>query len=240
MQVMIEDVEVMYPRLDQPYTWSNEKGSSVPCEWDAENAAFTVTLVVPYAKAVPLRKSMAAAYAEKKEDSWPKFQDKFTLVEGTLADKDAVFHVKTKLKAYDKNTYVRQFDVDNNKLPADFQLTRGSTVSVQVTLVPYSIQDNGTSLRLNAVQVIKLEPMQQSASPFAAREGYKFEGASPFGVTAEAPVKQESDGGDDWDAEPTEVPPEEPKKVVSKKKATPEIKIDIDDDLDSIIDDRAQ
>ena len=225
---MIKGVEVIYPRLDQPYNWSNEKNSSAPCEWNAENAAFTVTLVVPYEKALPLRKAMHLAYEEKKESSWPKFQDNFKLAEGTIADKDAIFHIKTKLKCYDKNTAVRQFDADNNKLDSDFQLTRGSIVNAMLTLVPYNLNGNGASLRLNALQVTKLAPMQQSTSPFDKVEGYTIEHASPFQEPVVAPDKPSDDGEADWEGEP--------KKTASKKKVTPEVKNDIDDDLDSIID----
>ena len=238
---IINEVEVIYPRLDQPYTWSNEKGSSVPCEWDTENAAFTVTLIVPYEKAVPLRKAMHLAYEEKKEDSWPKFQDNFKLVEGSLKGKDAVFHIKTKLKSYEKATKVRQYDSDNNLLPVGFQLTRGSTVNVMVTLVPYSISGNGTSLRLNAVQVTKLAAMQESASPFGKVEGYTQEDASPFKepvvTSGVEDVVDTDDSGAEWGDEAEE--PKEPKKAASKKKATPDVSKDIDDDLDSIIDEWA-
>lgn len=242
---IIQDVEVIYPRLDRPYVFSKQENQSVPCEWDEKDAAFTVSLVVPYEKALPLRKAMHLAYEEKKEDSWPKFQDNFKLVEGSLKGKDAVFHIKTKLKSYDKDTKVRQYDADNNPLPVGFQLTRGSTVNAMVTLVPYSSgMGEGVSLRLSAIQVTKLAAMQQSASPFGRVEGYTQENASPFkepvatsGVE-DAVVKNTDDSGAEWGDEAEE--PKEPKKTVSKKKATPEPKNDIDDDLDSIIDDWAQ
>lgn len=237
---MLNGVEVIYPRIDQPYAWSNEKSSSQPCEWNAENAAFTVTLVVPYEKAVPLRKAMHLAYEEKKEDGWPKFKDNFKLIEGSPKTKDAVFHIKTKLKCYDKDTKVRQYDSDNNLLPVGFQLTRGSTVNAMVTLVPYNISGNGTSLRLTAVQVINLAAMQQSASPFEKVEGYTQEDASPFQepvvTSGVEDVVDTDDSGAEWEDEAEE--PKEPKKAASKKKATPDVKND-DDDLDSIIDEWA-
>lgn len=235
---MLNGVEVLYPRLDQPYNWSNEKNSSAPCEWNAENAAFTVTLIVPYEKAVPLRKAMQLAYEEKKESGWPKFKDNFKLVEGSLPEKDAVFHIKTKLRCYDKDTKVRQFDADNNLLPVGFQLTGGSTVSVMVTLVPYHLNESGVSLRLNAVQVTNLAAMQQSASPFEKVEGYTQEDASPFQESVDTPdVPDTDDSGADWGDEVEE--PKEPKKKTSKKKSTPDVDEDIDDDLDSIIDEWA-
>lgn len=230
MQHLISGVTALYPRLDQPYTWSQEDNRSVPCEWDAAGAARTMTLEVPYGTALSLRKAMVEAYKGKKEAKWPKFKDNFILKEGSLESKDAIFHIRTQLKCYDKNTMVRHFDANNNVLPKDFQLTTGSTVNVQVTLVPWATPTgNGTSLRLNAVQVIELAPMQQASSPFEKSEGYVSQDASPFGGDTTAPTKDTpEEESDDWG----EV--EEPTKASSK--STPEVDdSDVDEDLDAII-----
>jgi len=231
MQYLISGVEALYPKLDQPYKWSQQENRSVPCEWNAENAERSMVLRVPYETALPLRKAMAKAYNEEKEPKWPKFEDNFTLIEGSIKGKDAVFEVRTKLKCYDANTKVRQFDADNNVLAADFQLTSNSIVNVQVTLVPYCLPPrNGTSLRLGAVQVTYLAPMKQAASPFEKTEGYTAADASPF--TEEATSEEVEEVEEGWDEEAVEV--KEPKKAASKK-ATPEIGGDEDDDLDAII-----
>ena len=229
MQHLIQGVEALYPRIDQPYRWSQEQNRSVPCEWNEKGASRTMKIVVGYEQAVKLRKAMAEAYKEKAKDGWPKFKDNFDLVEGSIKGKDAVFQIKTQLACFDAKTRVRQFDASNNALPDDFQLTTGSTINVQVTLVPYSTDTgNGTSLRLGAVQVVKLEAMKTS-SPFGKVDGYTATDASPFTENA---IEAEPDE-DGWDEE-AEV--EEPKKAAPKK-AAPEMKDDgDDDDLDAIID----
>lgn len=232
MQYLISGVEALYPKLDRPYNWSQQENRSVPCEWNAENAERSMLLKVPYAKALPLRKAMAEAYNEKKEEKWPKFQDNFKVVEGSVKGKDAIFEIRTKLKCYDADTKVRQFDADNNMLAADFQLTSNSIVNVQVTLVPYCLPPrNGTSLRLGAVQITHLAPVKQAASPFEKTEGYTAADASPFTQEA-APAETVEEVAEGWDEEAAEV--EEPKKTASKKSA-PEVGGDIDDDLDAII-----
>ena len=230
MQHLIQGVEALYPRIDQPYKWSQEQSRSVPCEWNEKGASRTMKIVVGYEQAVKLRKAMAEAYKEKAKDGWPKFKDNFELVEGSIKGKDAVFHIKTQLACFDAKTRVRQFDASNNPLPDDFQLTTGSTINVQITLVPYSSdRGNGTSLRLSAVQVLKLVAMKTS-SPFDKVDGYTATDASPFTENA---IEAEPEG-EDWDGEEAEV--EEPKKAAPKK-AVPEVKDDDDDDdLNAIID----
>tara|TARA_R100001369_G_C3325037_1_gene169546 strand:- start:3316 stop:4056 length:741 start_codon:yes stop_codon:yes gene_type:complete len=237
MSYLIKGVEALYPKIDRPYQWSDKENRSVPCKPLDTNAEYTINLKVPYDKALPLRKLMAEAYAEKKEDKWPKFVDNFKVLEGSVKDKDAVFEIKTKLKAGyngEPTKPVRQFDAQQNVLPDDFQLTTGSIVNVAVTFSPYSTGTyHGTSLRLNAVQVIQLAA-SNITSPFEKEEGFTFGDANPFveveeKVTDEIFPTETSEGDGEWGE------PEEPKKVVKKEKSSPKVK-DGDDDLDAIID----
>ena len=126
----------------------------------------------------------------------------------------------------------------NNKLPADFQLTSGSTVNLAFTFVPYSMRDNGVSLRLNGVQVIEYVPMV-SRSPFGVVEGgFVAQPDNPFSDTTSSvkstDVALDDDDSDDiFGDEPDTSEVEEPKKVV--KKSAPAPKED-DDDLSAIVD----
>jgi len=247
MNYLIDGVEALYPKIDRPYQWSDKENRSVPCTFDGDGAEYIVNLKIPYKKALPLRKAMAEAYQEKKEKKWPKFQDNFKVVEGSIEEKDAVFEIKARIKAAYNGVATkppRQFDADQNLLANDFQLTTGSTINVMVTFAPYAGKlGNGTSLRLNAVQVIKLAAASIT-SPFEKEEGYVHEDASPFTkaegqedppttlkiVTDEISIEEDSDDdSDEWGE------PEEPKKVATKEKPSPKVKDD-DDDLDAIID----
>lgn len=238
MSYIVKGVEALYPKIDRPYQWSDKENRSVPCTPTDNGAEYIVNLKVPYKKALPLRKAMAQAYQEKKEEKWPKFQDNFKVLEGSVEEKDAVFEVKARIKAAYNGVATkppRQFDADQNLLANDFQLTTGSTINVMVTFAPYAGKlGNGTSLRLNAVQVINLAAASVT-SPFEKEEGYVHEGASPFTKAEgqEDSPAMEEDSGDSDEGEWEE--PEEPKKVVAKKKPSPKVKDD-DDDLDAIID----
>ena len=241
MSYLIKGVEALYPKIDRPYQWSDKENRSVPCEATADGAEYIVNLKVPYEKALPLRKAMAEAYQEKKEKKWPKFADNFKVVEGSIKDKDAVFEVKTRIKAAYNGQATkkpRQFDAQQNLLPDDFQLTTGSIVNVAVTFTPYAgALGNGTSLRLNAVQVIQLAAANVT-SPFDKEEGYTHENASPFTEVAKEEVTDEiawNDEGEDSEDSDAWGEPEEPKKVAKKEKPSPKVKDD-DDDLDAIID----
>ena len=97
-------------------------------------------------------------------------------------------------------------------------------VNVAVSFVPYSTSTGaGVSLRINAVQVLKYQPMA-STSPFSATDGYVAEEGNPFAEVADE-VSVE--------AEESEPVVEEPKKVVKKSAPAPKA----DDDLSAIIDD---
>ena len=237
MSYLIKGVEALYPKIDRPYQWSDKENRSVPCAATDNGAEYIVNLKVPYDKALPLRKAMASAYEEKTEAKGPKFKDNFKIVEGSIADKDAVFEIKARIKAAYNGQATkrpRQFDAQQNLLPDDFQLTTGSIINVAVTFAPYAgALGNGTSLRLNAVQVIQLAAASVT-SPFEKEEGFTMSEANPFVETAE-PVEnvefseEAEDSAEDWEE------PEEPKKVAKKEKVAPEVK-DGDDDLDAIID----
>jgi|TARA_R100001129_G_scaffold118833_2_gene82306 hypothetical protein len=236
MKYNIKGVEALYPKLDRPYKFDNTENRSVPCTATDDGAEYTVNLKIAYADIAPLRKAMVKVYNEKKAKDWPVFKDNFKLLEGTIKDKDAIFDVKVKIKAaYNKEATrkPRQFSAANEILPDEFQLTTGSIINVAVVLVPYFMKATkmaGVTLRLNAVQVIKLAESSVT-SPFEVEDGFTVEADNPFSEEAVEEKEVTKDDGTDqiWDEEP-----EEPKKVVKKKKAPP--KKDDDDDLDAIID----
>jgi len=236
MYYTLENVEALYPRINTTYKFDNKanggKGGSVKCDPRDDGAAYEMSFVVPEKKAKALYKSMKAAYDAKKETSWP---DKFPLP--FKKNDDGNYVGKAKLKgAYgtDLTKPPLQVDAKNNELPEDFQLTTGSIVNLAVTFVPYNLQGNGVSLRLNGVQVIDYKPMA-SRSPFGVVEGYVAQPDNPFSDTTSTPVESEDDDSDDifGDEPDTSAATEEPKKKVVKKSAPAPSD---DEDLSSVID----
>ena len=237
MYYTIEGVEALYPKLDTTYKFDNKagkNGASVKCDPLDDGAEYSMSFVMSESEAKALYKGMVAAYKTKKESSWP---DKFALP--FKKNDDGNFIGKCKLKgAYgtDKTTPPLQVDAQNTKLPADFQLTSGSTVNLAFTFVPYSMRDNGVSLRLNGVQVTEYKPMV-SRSPFGVVEGgFVAQPDNPFSDTTSSvkstSVELDDDDSDDiFGDEPDTAEVAEPTKVVKKSAPAPKD----DGDLSSVI-----
>jgi hypothetical protein len=175
---MLNNVEALYPKLDQPYHFDrqggkNKQGASVPCLATAQGATYQVNFKMTAAQAKDLFTCMAKAYEDSKEDSWPALTMPFTKTD------DKLFEGKAKIPAsFDgrPTTQPKQYDANNTPLDGEFQLTSGSTINVFVELVSYNgSMGNGVSLRLRAVQVIKYKEYS-AASPFETQEGFTQSG----------------------------------------------------------------
>jgi hypothetical protein len=171
---MLNNVEALYPKLDQPYHFDrqggkNKQGASVPCLATAQGATYQVNFKMTAAQAKDLFTCMAKAYEDSKEDSWPALTMPFTKTD------DKMFEGKAKIPAsFDgrPTTQPKQYDANNTPLDGEFQLTSGSTINVFVELVSYNgSMGNGVSLRLRAVQVIKYKEYS-AASPLETQEGF--------------------------------------------------------------------
>lgn len=222
MSHLINNVEILYPRINQCYRFDNTENKSVPCDPFEDGAKYETKFRMDKDQAKSLYKAMATAYAERREKSWPeKLEMPFE------QDDEGKFVGKAVLKgAYGKDATAKpkQYDAKSKELPADFKLTTGSVGNIAVVFVPYNMRDNGVSLRLKAVQVTRYQEPQSAASPFGVVDGFELEvDDNPFEVQTPKAAKQEAVSDDIF---------EEPKKVV--KKAAPAPKKDAD--LASIVD----
>ena len=212
----ISNIEAMWPRINRTYKFDAKEKKSVPCDAFDEGAAYTLQFRMTEAQAKELYKNMKTAYAAKQAENsdWP---DKFAMP--FKKDADGSFTHKAKLKgAYGAEATRKpaQYSASNKKLDDDFLLTNGSTVNISVVFTPYhGAMGTGVSLRLDAVQVVNLKPMEDQ-SPFKAVEGF-----------------EDSPKEDDNPFEDITI--DEPKKAA--KKAAPATPEKGSDDLSSIIDD---
>jgi hypothetical protein len=187
----ITNVEAIYPRIDKPYHFDSVKQKSVTCNEFDDGAAYTTSFNMTKEQAVELFKLMSTAWDAGRQDGWPeKIEMPFKKLD------DGRFQGKARLAAaYGENATRKpsHYDAKGIKLDEDFQLTSGSTVNINVELVPYKMSASSVSLRLRAVQVVELAQMAE-ANPFGEVAGYSSVGEddNPFGETAPvvAPVKE--------------------------------------------------
>ena len=232
---IIENVEALWPKLDQTYAFDKKANRSMPCGPRDANAEFSIAFRMDTATAKGLFQAMSAAYMANREDKWAE-----KLANPFVKDDNGTITHKAVLKgAYGGQVTNKpaQYDSQGNMLPEDFQLTTGSTVSIAVKLIPYDFGGKqSVSLRINAVQVIKYIPKER-ANPFGAVDGgFVMEDPNPFAskpktnnVLAMKPSVEE-DSDDMFEAEPV-------KKTVNKAAPAPASKGDLNDIVDSMFDD---
>ena len=218
MNHLIEDVEVLYPRINKTYRFNSAENRSVPCDPFDDGAAYSMQFRMDSAQAKELMGAMAKAYAEKREAKWPE-----KIPMPFKKEEDGSFVGKVTLKgAYGKEATSKPMQVDakNKPLGDDFMLTTGSTANIAVVLFPYNMREAGVSLRLRGVQVTKYVPVQ-TTSPFGVVEGFTSDSDDNMfaDVTAAAPVTAEEVEVVE-EVEVAEAPVEEPKKKVVKQKSS--------------------
>lgn len=182
-EIQITGVKALWPRLDKPYRFDQQKMESVPCAPTADQAKYELSFEMNKEQAKTLWTEMAKAYKEEaaaKGEQWPEYKMPFK------QNDDGNYVFKAGLKAAYNGEATRppsQWDAKANRLPADFQLTTGSIVNLNVKMIPYNARiGNGVSLRLSAVQVIELSEMMEQ-SPFGQTDG-SFSQHKPFAAPA--------------------------------------------------------
>ena len=227
---IIENVEALWPKIDTTYVFKPKPiGRSMPCDPSEKDAEYSIPFRMDNETAKKLFMAMSKSYQANREKDWDeKLSNPF------IKDDDGTYTYKANLKGKYSSGLSKppmQLDSQGNKLPADFQLTTGSTVNVAVQFNPYKgYGQNSVNLRLRAVQVIKLSERSEY-NPFGKVDGgFTIEDANPFTKTAEkSNVVSIAEPVDDFDEEPVK----EPKKVVKKPAPPPPT---AEDDLSSVLD----
>lgn len=215
MMHVIEGVEAVYPRINRPYRFDQKVGKTMPCEAHEDGAEYRLQFRMTKPQAAELYKAMSNAYAASRGDNWP---DQLPM---TFRDEgDGHYVGNAKIKAQYNNQITRpigHFDSAEppNELPEGFELTNGSTVNIACVLIPYNTPQAGAgvSLRLSAVQVIKLAE-RQGYNPFSGVDGgFTNQQAQGNPFVADEEITQVAEVAEDPFAEPEEKP-----KVKSRKK----------------------
>ena len=223
----IENVEALWPRIDQPYAFNEKANKSMPCGARDQGAEYSIEFRMDKDVAQKLHKEMSASYTQNRQDNWEAELAKPKQV--FVKEDDGRYKYKSNIKGQYKGrlTQVLQVDSKGNRLPSDFKLTTGSTVNLYIEFVPYKMGANcGVSLRLKAVQVVKYYEYSAPIEFDIVEGGYTMDGEDDTLVIP--PVNETTDSFDEETVE-------EPKKAA--KKTAPPPTAAAQDDLSSIVED---
>jgi len=194
MQHILNNVSILYPRLNQPYRFDSAENKSVACKWDEDGAGYETNFIMDKDEAVTLGRICKEAWknAVALNNNWPNKPEKMPAKIVKAEDGSTEYHGKCRIKAKygsDQTQQPKQVDAKRNPFPSDFRLTTGSKANISVTVVPFfmSKDNNGVSLRIRAVQVTELAQEQVSNNdPFSVVDGYTTDDTF---VSAPAPVE---------------------------------------------------
>lgn len=186
------NVIARYPKLNQPYVWSDKDNGYIGCNWDANGAAFYLDAYITneqWEEADKLVKQVWKEFVAEQEKTGKPVKKPNEMRNPLDEDADGKGYVKMKLRCYDEKTKVRQLDSNLNKLPPNFELTSGSNINCKVTINAYrSGVHQGITLRLSDVMVNELADRQEAPIDFDANPN----GGFVYQATEEAePVVQE-------------------------------------------------
>jgi len=166
------NVVARYPKLNQPYVWSDDANSYVGTTHETPNAAFYCDAFLTneqWQEADKAIKKVWSEFVAEQEKAGKPIKKPNDFRNPLDEDGDGKGFVKMKLNCYDEKTSVRQLDSKLNKLPLNFELTSGSKINARVVIKAYkSGAQQGITLRLTDVMVIELADKQEAPVDFEA------------------------------------------------------------------------
>lgn len=188
-----------FPKTDKPYKFDQKTKKSVV---DTDEGSFQLEIVVPAEAAHALQEKIKAAAVEgglkvAKVKNWP-WKDEEDKDTGE-ATGNIIFKMKRPAKAKSGlPNRVVHVDSRGRPLPAGFSLTNGSRVRANGYLNVFETLGGGVSLRLDSVQVIKLQ--ERGPRAFSAVEeddAYEYEADGAAEPESNAETSSPSDGGEE-------------------------------------------
>ena len=183
-KVVLKDIELAYPRLDNTYRFNIQEQRSEQCNPSAQNAAWSVSWTMSKEDATALYKELKAHYDEcrKRDTTLPEFGTVF----GMKQLDGGVVSFRAKKNGTNRNGEVNQppIVIDAFKQPLENKaIWTGSKGTIRVIAFPSKSPqgENGISLLLDAVQVT--DPV------------YGGDGLDDFDAAPAAPVSQDDPFG---------------------------------------------
>lgn len=157
-KVLLKDIEIQYPRLDNTYRFNSQEQRSEPCSPTAQGAAWSVSWAMSHEDAKSLHSDLAAHYNECKsrDTTLPAFSKIF----GMKKQENSTVTFRAKKNGTNRNGDANQpptvIGADKQPL-ADKAIWTGSKGTLRVIAFPSKSPqgEGGISLLLDAVQVIE-------------------------------------------------------------------------------------
>lgn len=157
-KIVLKDVELLWPRLDQPYRYDPHNERTEACPANAQGARYSVAFKVPMARGKELFEELKAHYADcqSRSSKLPKFSSVFSMKKDT--EEGAVtFTARKRAMSNDgkENKPPRVVGPDLQDLE-DKAIWTGSTGNLRLLAFPATNpqdKSGGISLLLDAVQV---------------------------------------------------------------------------------------
>jgi len=169
------NVVARYPKLNQPYVWSDDANSYVGTTHDTPNAAFYCDAFLTneqWQQADAAIKKVWKEFVAEQEKAGKPLKKPNDFRTPLDEDGEGKGYVKMKLNCYDEKTNVRQLDSKLNKLPQEFELTSGSNINARVIIKAYkSGAQQGITLRLTDVMVNELADKAERPVDFEQGSG---------------------------------------------------------------------
>ena len=175
----ILDCFARYPRINQPYIWTDsvgEKGGTIPAADPTDKGAhYELTINIKEKQLKDLievvRKDWKSAIETGKvtKDNAAKCNDPKNLMK-IEKQADKTYDVACKIKNYDADCKPLQFAADKQKLPDDFELTDGSHIHIGVQCYFYQ-KGKGLHIqpkKLRVVQLAERKPRKDAVDDFEA------------------------------------------------------------------------
>ena len=169
------NVVARYPKLNQPYVWSDDANSYVGTTHETPNAAFYCDAFLTneqWQQADAAIKKVWKEFVTEQEKAGKPLKKPNDFRTPLDEDGEGKGYVKMKLNCYDEKTNVRQLDSKLNKLPQEFELTSGSNINARVIIKAYkSGAQQGITLRLTDVMVNELADKAERPVDFEQGSG---------------------------------------------------------------------
>lgn len=201
-KMMVSNVELLWPRLDQPYRYNSQDKKTEPCSATVQGAGYSVAWVLPEAKAKEFYREARDHYNSQREGN--KKLPEFKQIFGMKKQDDGNVHFTAKKRAVSNAGKENKPPVvvgrDLKDLP-EKNIWSGSVGNVRVLAFPTTDPqgNGGVSLLLDVVQVIDAKYGGDNLEgdfeivdddPSAALEGFDAEGAASEAKASSAKTAQ--------------------------------------------------